>query len=544
MSVEKVEKTGYQPISLLQILPFDGVIRDVIYDYIPYIKDVESPIIDTWVLQRLRYLYQLQLAHLVYPSATHTRFNHSLGVMHIAYKFMSQMLSRIEALKNKLPREPLSLFINKPKEILLATRIAGLLHDIGHGPFSHSFDKYVLRNKSYLGYVVGNHEILGYIIYRDYLREHIIKVIKARGGLDAELVAELLDEALKPPYGVREFTDLEKKGLLSLSDYYIPHPDKQVHRLVRMVVRDFLYPADIIDYLVRDSYFTKAPIGVINVDWLIIQTYVVSHEGILQPAISNKALDDLVRMLNARRFMYKNVYLHPVNIAFDETIGILLKCDAMREFISNVIDSMLEGKLYYYKALTDYSIYGTLHKWSIEENLNTYCSSIEEEATRALKSLFEYRKPIWKKLIRLEFDKEEARHLFTGGLGTHFMEVMEEKIRRELENEFYSKGVRKHDFKLLAQVIDPYPSSAKEISKYIYIARTIGDRAIDFMVKHLDEFTREYGIRGEALFTLYIDREKYEKMSEDDLKKIVDYAVSMINEALGRSSERKMPETS
>ncbi len=545
LSIEKTEKTGvYQPISLLQVLPFDGVVRDVIYDYIPYIKGVESPIIDTWVLQRLRYLYQLQLAHLVYPSATHTRFNHSLGVMHVAYRFMSQLLSRIEVLKNKLPREQTKVFLNKPKEILVATRIAGLLHDIGHGPFSHSFDKYVLKNRSYLGYVVGNHEVLGYIIYRDYLRDHIMKVIKNYGGLDAEFVTELLDEAMKPPHGMRGFTDLEKKGLLSLADYYVPHPDKQAHRLVRMVVRDFLYPADIIDYLIRDSYFTKAPIGLINMDWLIIQTYIVSHESILQPAISSKALDDLVRMLNARRFMYKNVYLHPVNIAFDETMGILLKCDAMREFIANVIDKMLEGELYYYKALTDYSIYGMLHRWSIEEDLGKYCGNIGSEARKALQSLFEYRKPKWKKLIRLEFDKEEARHLFTKGIGTDFMEIIEKRIKKELTHKFRSKGVRERDFKLLAQVIDPYPSSAKEISEYIYIARTIGDRAIDFTVKHLDEFTKEYGIRGEALFTLYIDREKYEKIDDDDLKRMIDYAVTIINEALGKAEERKMPETS
>lgn len=546
---EKIEYSSertelQQPISLLQVLPFDGVIRDVIYDYIPYIKDVESPIIDTWVLQRLRYLYQLQLAHLVYPSATHTRFNHSLGVMHVAYKFMSQLLSRLESIKNSLPREHVRVFINKPKEILIATRVAGLLHDIGHGPFSHSFDKFVLRNREYLGYVVGNHEILGYIIYRDYLRDYIKNVLTSYGGLDVEFVLELLDEAIKPPYGAREYIDLEKKGLLTPSDYYVPQPNKQTHRLVRMIVRDFLYPADIIDYLVRDSYFTKAPIGVINTDWLIIQTYIISHEMMLQPAIANKAIDDLVRMLNARRFMYKHVYLHPVNIAFDETLGILLNCDELKSFISQVIDNMLSGKLHYYKALTDYSIYGILHRWNIEEDLSKYCGDMSTEAKKALKSLFEYRKPLWKKLIRLEFDKEKTRHLFGKELGRKFRGILESRIKEELASKFGSKGVSENDFKLLIQSIDPYPSAAKEISEYIYIAKTIRDRAIDFYIQRLDDFVKEHGIRGEALFTLYLDREKYEKINDVDLKKIIEDAERIIREAIGEIEEKKLPETS
>ena len=118
-------------------------IYDPVHGFIT-ITPLMQNIIDTPEFQRLRDLKQLGAVHYVYPSATHTRFEHSLGVSHLA-GIMAENLIQYASLHNT-PEEIYSEVINKEKTIELC-RIAGLIHDIGHGPFSHLYDNQV-RNDS------------------------------------------------------------------------------------------------------------------------------------------------------------------------------------------------------------------------------------------------------------------------------------------------------------------------------------------------------------------------------------------------------------
>ena len=225
-----------------------GEIKDPIHGYV-YINEHEREIIDSFPMQRLRRIRQLAGAEYVYPGATHTRFEHSLGVCHVANKIC-------EAL-------------NIDNEIVGLT---ALLHDVGHCPFSHTLE-YLLHQKTKKNHMELTKEMIeGERIFHDCEDSPTIKEILSDHGID---VKEIID------------TFLGEKGYIS----EILHGSLD---------------ADQIDYLMRDAYYTGVAYGVIDVD-RIIQTMKVYDENIV---FERKGISSLESMLVARALMYSSVYLH------------------------------------------------------------------------------------------------------------------------------------------------------------------------------------------------------------------------------------------
>jgi len=233
------------------ILEFTGEITDPIHKYIP-ITDLEKKLIDTEFFQRLRKIRQLAGAHLVYPSAQHTRFEHSIGAMHLAGLAAESLLNKG--------------YITC-KEDVESLRIAALLHDIGHGPFSHLFEE-VLREKESKKI---NHEIIG----KRIIKETIIIDILDKYGYDGDYVCKLsFGESQKM------FYDEIIAGSLSV---------------------------DIMDYLPRDSFFTGAEYGKVDYHRLISSLEVLSNGHL---GIDKSAINSLESMLISRYQMFKAVYFH------------------------------------------------------------------------------------------------------------------------------------------------------------------------------------------------------------------------------------------
>ena len=524
-------------------MPFNAQVRDPIYGYVDYVKELEGSVMDSWVLQRLRYIYQLQAAHLVYPGATHTRFSHSIGVMHSSYRYISFVI-RTAVITGSLSEEIRRTAISKQRELIFATRLLGLLHDIGHGPFSHAFDKYVLSRRGFLGYVVGNHEVLGYLLYRDYLRDLIeSKLVESRESLrlDPDFTLELLDRGMMPPKGMYKYTDLASRRVISSDEFYDPDKYSGLELVVRLAVRDYIYTSDIMDYLKRDSYFTGVPIGQVNDEWIMRNSYIIEKGSKLLIAVTSKTLDEIARLLDARKMMYKYVYLHPVNVAFIETIGKLLPC--IKSKITSTLEKILEGgeKLVNYLVLTDSSIYSELQGLLVEGPSSYECED-KALAKTALESLFYKRKPMWKLVKRFTYNLNEAVALFSG-IGPHVQEIVKSKIKSEVASALSSRGISEQDVEVYIDKIEVYPSAGSEVVNSIEVVEVKEGRIVHAKSLSFDKYAEEYGLIPEALISIYINREKYKNLDESSLNKIIDISESVIESSI-KIKRHEAPETS
>jgi HD superfamily phosphohydrolase len=222
-------------------------IIDPIHDFIRAYS-TEITIIDNPIFQRLRRIRQLSGAHLVYPGAQHTRFEHSLGVMHIAGQ-AGQVLQEKGIINS-----------NDIKNI----RLAALLHDIGHGPFAHIFEEVLQRKKK------ASHEEIG----RDLILKTEIGDVISKSGFDKKLITKLA-------FGDSKFQFMNEiiSGALS---------------------------ADMMDYLLRDGYFTGAEHAKID-HKRITQSLDVYQKKL---ALEKSALYSFESMMHSRYQMFKAVYFH------------------------------------------------------------------------------------------------------------------------------------------------------------------------------------------------------------------------------------------
>ncbi|MFA8299670.1 MAG: HD domain-containing protein [Hyphomicrobiales bacterium] len=254
------------------------IINDPIYGFIRVPSSLIYKIIDHPFFQRLRRIKQTGFTSLVYPGANHTRFQHSLGAMDL-------MRRAISALRNK------GYEITEEEEH--AALIAILLHDIGHGPFSHSLEHSIVKDVS--------HEELSILFMKRINKE-----------FDGEL-----------DLAIQIFEGTYKKKFL--------------HQLVSSQL-----DMDRLDYLKRDSFYTGVSEGVVSVDRIISMLEVVNDEL----AVEQKGIYNIENFIVARRLMYWQVYLHKTVIVSETLlINILLRA---RELVHNGVEVWATPALKYF----------------------------------------------------------------------------------------------------------------------------------------------------------------------------------------------------
>ncbi len=335
------------------------IINDPVYGFISIPDEFIFDVIEHPYMQRLRRIMQLGLSHLVYPGAIHTRFHHVLGAMHL----MTQAVATIR---------------RKGHEITLeeerAVNLAILLHDIGHGPFSHALEYDIVCG-------VSHEKISGYFI-----------------------------ERISKEFG----EDLSRALLIFNNTYSKPF----LHQLVSSQL-----DMDRLDYLNRDSFYSGVSEGIIGSDRLIEMINV--HEGNL--VLEEKGIYSIEKFIVARRLMYWQVYLHKtVVVAENMLIHALRRAKQLTKnghsvFASSALKYFLENDvtqedfeenpkvLDCFAQLDDYDILGAIKEWQNDSD------KILAHLSKAIVNRNLFKIEISKEPFtqaRIDFEKEFARSLY------------------------------------------------------------------------------------------------------------------------------------
>jgi hypothetical protein len=297
-------------------MAFHKIINDPVYGFITIDDELINDIIAHPYYQRLRRIYQMAMAHLVYPGAVHTRLHHSLGAYHLMRCALQELMSK-------------GIDISPSEQ--QAAKIAILLHDIGHGPFSHAL-------------------------------EHVL----VEGMQHEELSLMLIKELNK------EFDGRLQMALDIFTDEY---PKKFLHQLVSGQL-----DVDRMDYLSRDSFFTGVNEGTIAYDRILKMLTV--HNGELM--VEEKGIYSIEKFLVARRLMYWQVYLHKTVLSAEQMLVRIIKraklikaqCqEPLNSFINQPINTVT---LEQFCSIDDYDVLMAIKKWAKDDDvvLSVLCKGI------------------------------------------------------------------------------------------------------------------------------------------------------------------------
>lgn len=427
-------------------------IRDPIYGFIE-VEQAIIEILDHPLIQRLRWVNQLPLEQLVYPSANHSRFEHSLGVMYLAGLAASALFENSQELVEKAYQ--LGKYIDNPQkelkhDFILAAKICGLLHDVGHAPFSHTFEdafKVLPQDEPFYIY---DHEDFGYKLVHiilNTINETILNDSMKR------LIKRVLNKNIKRR---DESLSTTKDGLLN-----------SIENVIRNII-DYEFDVDKGDYLLRDSYHCGVNYGLYEYKRLWTNICLTEQWEIVP---NNKAALEVWRLLLGRYFMFENVYGHKFRQRTDAMLVYIIYRIARMS-----IDSSNNGKpyttnnifqdfefLHKKDNITKQTVQNDFIKWN-DQYFISYLRGFNKEELQSIVEDF-FRRKIFKELYNVDIfliDKKKDKPLIIRELWQRTFEEF-----RDYKVSFYIKEI-------CAPPV--YNADVAEKIRVMEILETVGDK--------------------------------------------------------------------
>lgn len=363
------------------------IINDPVYGFLRFPEEELLQIINHPHFQRLRNIKQMGMAQLVYPGAVHTRFHHSLGACHLMGKALDELKAK---------------GLDVSKQEYTAARMAILLHDIGHAPYSHALEHTLIE------------------------------------GVSHEEISKLIMQQMNNEMG----------GILSdaIEIFNSSYPKQYLHQLVSSQL-----DVDRMDYLNRDSFYTGVSEGVIGYD-RILQMLTVNNGQLM---VEEKGVHSVEKFIIARRLMYWQVYLHKTVLSAEILLINILKrakelaergielftTPAFRFFLYNKFNanSFAENNelLSLYCQLDDNDIMTSIKVWRNNDDkiLSTLCRMITERrlykvvlSTANPEELFEQKKKELQQKYNIP-DEELGYYISTGVTSNNTYNINDERIQ-------------------------------------------------------------------------------------------------------------------
>ncbi len=304
---------------------------DPLYRYVEITKPggvpgkSEQELIDHPWVQRLRRIHQLQSAWWVFATAEHSRFQHSLGAMHLAGEWAGRLYPTLRQQHPEVPSRAL---------VVETLRLAGLLHDVGHGPFGHFFDEHYLSRWGI------DHEVVGRRIILDELAPIIAGIRAAPDadfepdeGLDPRWVAYLISAAPLPDFSAPSWLEALRPLLLGP------------------------FSADNMDYVPRDAYICGVAAGPVDVRRIMHYSFISEH-GL---TLHGHGAEALFMFLSVRLYLYHQIYFHRTVRRIDLQL---------REVFAPTMDRLLGGnpleRMTALRRLDEWRLMGEVDRWAEE----------------------------------------------------------------------------------------------------------------------------------------------------------------------------------
>ena len=313
------------------------IINDPVYGFITIDHPTVLAVISHPYYQRLRNIHQMAFAHLVYPGAMHSRLHHSLGAYHLMGIALAELKSK-------------GVDITPDEE--LGARLAILLHDCGHGPFSHALEKELIPGV--------HHEQLSL------------------------LIMEKLNE------------ELQGKLTTAIDIFTNRYPKKFLHQLISGQL-----DVDRMDYLNRDSFFTGVAEGVIGYD-RILKMLTVHQDQLM---VEEKAIFSIEKFLISRRLMYWQVYLHKTVVSAEMTLVHALR---------RAHELILAGEKVQAATTTlDFFLQNKTAAANIKQHLDLFCRLDDHDVMASIKNWCQHPDPVLSTLSKLIVNRQLLKIRFT-----------------------------------------------------------------------------------------------------------------------------------